>query len=105
MRWALPLLALSACAPDAPGAAVGQTVACGSGPALDLDCTVERQRDRLTLRQPDGAFRRLTIVADGRGLVSADGAEEATVRVTGNGQIDVRLGGVTYRLPATIAGS
>ena len=74
--------------------------------ALARDCLVDRQSGGdgliLTVRHPDGAFRRLATTNDGRGVISADGAEQAVVSVVGDGQIDVALGGDLYRLPATI---
>jgi hypothetical protein len=66
-------------------------------------CGVERDGDMLTLRHPDGGFRRLRIVQDGRGLVSADGAEEAKLVIIDKGLIEVTVGADRYRLPATVA--
>lgn len=69
-------------------------------------CTVDRVDSEaglmLTLRHPDGAFRRLLVTRDGRGVVAADGAEKAVVKVIGTGEIEVTLGGDRYRLPATV---
>lgn len=69
-------------------------------------CTVDRADSEaglmLTLRHPDGAFRRLLVTSDGRGVVAADGAEKAVVKVIGTGEIEVTLGGDRYRLPATV---
>ncbi|WP_443025307.1 hypothetical protein [Sphingomonas sp. RB3P16] len=71
-------------------------------------CTVDRaQSDAglvLTLRHPDGAFHRLLVTKDGRGVIAADGAERAVVRVIDTGEIEVALGGDRYRLPATVKG-
>lgn len=66
-------------------------------------CGVEGEGDMLTLRHPDGGFRRLRIVQDGRGLVSADGAEEAKLVIIDKGLIEVAIGADRYRLPATVA--
>jgi len=72
-------------------------------------CTLERTKDAqgliLTLRHPDGVFRRLLVTRDGRGVVAADGAELATVSVRGANEIEVALGGDRYRLPATVNGA
>ncbi|WEK01386.1 MAG: hypothetical protein P0Y59_06805 [Candidatus Sphingomonas phytovorans] len=72
-------------------------------------CTVDReQRDEglvLTLRYPDGAFHRLLVTKDGRGVIAADGAEKAVVTVLDKESIEVALGGDRYRLPATVRGS
>jgi hypothetical protein len=74
---------------------------------LKPDCPVERSRDAngilLTLRHPDGGFRRLRIVTDGRGVATADGADPATIEMSGGKEIDVLVSGDRYRLPATIA--
>lgn len=73
---------------------------------LARDCRVDRQSGGdgliLTVRHPDGAFRRLATTNDGRGVIVADGAEQAVVSLAGDGQIDVAIGGDLYRLPATI---
>lgn len=84
-----------------------EAIACARGDApLQRDCTVERQAgDKgliLTIRHPDGAFRRLLVTQDGRGVVAADGAESARVTVADAGSIDVRLGDRHYVLPATV---
>ncbi|QGP78479.1 hypothetical protein [Sphingobium sp. CAP-1] len=68
------------------------------------DCLVERQGDQLTIRHPDGGFRRFRVLADGRGLEAADGAEPAKLRISGTQQIEVTAGDDRYRLPARIAG-
>lgn len=69
-------------------------------------CTVDRVDSEaglmLTLRHPDGAFRRLLVTKDGRGVVAADGAVKAVVKVIGTGEIEVTIGGDRYRLPATV---
>ena len=69
-------------------------------------CTVDRSDSDagliLTVRHPDGAFHRLLVTRDGRGVVAADGAEKAVVTVIGDGEIEVALGGDRYRLPATV---
>ena len=53
----------------------------------------DRGGDMLTLRHPDGGFRRLRIVQDGRGLVSADGAEEAKLVIIDKGLIEAAASG------------
>lgn len=68
-------------------------------------CEIERaESDRgmvLTLRHPDGGFRRLLVTNDGRGVVAADGAEPAVVTLVGGDEIEVAIGDDHYRLPAT----
>lgn len=71
-------------------------------------CTLDRAETPagtiLTLRHPDGAFHRLQITRDGRGVIAADGAEPAVVTPLGADEIEVALGGARYRLPATVRG-
>ena len=46
-------------------------------------CAIDRTQTQdglyLTLRHPDGGFRRLLVTNDGRGVIAADGAEKAEV--------------------------
>jgi hypothetical protein len=70
-------------------------------------CQVERARDPsgaliLTVRHPDGGFRRLMVTTDGRGVIAADGAEQAKIATISPREIEVSLGGNRYRLPATV---
>ena len=73
------------------------------------DCALERQMGagglELTVRNPAGGFHRLLVTGDGRGVVAADGAETAQVRVVGEREIEVTIGGDRYRLPATVKGN
>lgn len=113
----LLLLGLAACGrggggAPAPAKVPGATVigcALARGAALAPDCTVERSDTpagvALVLRQPDGGFRRLLVTADGRGVVAADGAERATVRIVGAREIEVAVADERYRLPATLRGA
>lgn len=84
-----------------------ERVGCASGQASQMQrvCQVERtQTDQglvLTIRHPDGGFRRLRVVEDGRGLVAADGAEAARVTLVNEDEIEVVIGKDHYRLPAT----
>lgn len=123
-RWYLPL-ALAACDGTTPIAAPTGTnmpaqpvatdvvddinrISCAIAPATAFvpTCIVEITSDTngrvLTIRHPDGGFRRLRITSDGRGVITADGAELAAVAVTGNNEIEVTVSGDRYRLPATI---
>ena len=72
--------------------------------ACTIDRTVTDQGLTLTVRHPDGGFHRLLVTKDGRGVVAADGAERAHVRVIGTGEIEVALADDRYRLPATVKG-
>jgi hypothetical protein len=66
-------------------------------------CAVDRLTDArgqvLTIRLPDGGFRRLRVSDDGRDVTAADGSERAAVRRGAEG-IEVELGGARFRLPA-----
>ncbi|WP_235532390.1 hypothetical protein [Sphingomonas sp. Leaf20] len=110
-------LPLASCGQEQPGASEtaqrrddGQAamhIPCAKGDAaLAADCTIEQASGPdgivLTIRHPGGGFRRLRVTADGRGVVAADGAEQARVTVPGAGNIDVALGTERYRLPATV---
>ena len=83
--------------------------AVGAAATLSRVCSVERQEsDRgllLTIRHPDGGFRRLLVTEDGRGVVAADGAQPAQVTLVGANEIEVALGDDIYRLPATVKAS
>lgn len=74
--------------------------------AFTRTCSVDRADSDaglvLTLRHSDGAFHRLLVTKDGRGVIAADGAEKASVTIVGSGKIEVALGGDRYRLPATV---
>ena len=92
---------------ERPAAAMVERVACAhAGKAMAADCTIDREQGRagllLTIRHSDGAFRRLRVATDGRGVVAADGAEPARVTVLDAGTIEVAIGGDRYRLPATV---
>ena len=69
-------------------------------------CAIDRTQTQdglyLTLRHPDGGFRRLLVTQDGRGVIAADGAEKAEVTPLAPDLIEVELGGARYRLPATV---
>ena len=112
----IALFLLAACG-DAAGtngegpAAAGsgdERVDCAPAGAGDFQrvCTVERLQGAegtiLTVRHPDGGFRRLLVTTDGRGVIAADGAEKAVVSIIGDNRIQVSLAGHRYRLPATV---
>lgn len=77
----------------------------GGAEAFARVCEIERaESDRgmvLTVRHPDGGFRRLLVTSDGRGVIAADGAEPAEVTLVGQDEIEVAIGDDHYRLPAT----
>lgn len=121
MRLALlPLLLLAACDAAGPSkteqaltkadarAAEDGRIACAlaGAAAFKRECIVERVAGPegmiLTIRAPDGGFRRLLVTQDGRGVIAADGAVPAVVSVAGDRQIEVELDGDRYLLPATV---
>ena len=83
-------------------------IECRIGAARDFErfCTIERSEGAegrtLTVRKPDGGFRRLRVTDDGRGVVAGDGAEQAEVTIVADDRIEVAIGGDTFRLPATV---
>lgn len=81
--------------------------AIGKGAEWARSCLVERgegaEGTTLTLRHPDGGFRRFLIVTDGRGIVPADGSEDAKLKADGDKGIEIAVGDDRYRLPATFA--
>lgn len=83
-------------------------IACALGDEVEFTqkCDIERVQNGdqrgLVMRHPDGGFRRFEIVSDGRGLVAADGAEQAVVTPLTNGSIELSIGQDRYRLPATV---
>jgi hypothetical protein len=114
----LPLAACGRGQPSSEQVAVKQRtetagdsrIACAQGgAAFASTCTIEQAQGKdglvLTIRHPDGAFRRLLVTQDGRGVIAADGAEAAKVTIMGTDGIEVALGGNRYRLPATIKGT
>ncbi|MFN3468444.1 MAG: hypothetical protein ACK4G2_00810 [Novosphingobium sp.] len=70
------------------------------------DCFVQDSRvgDRrfLIVQHRDGAFRRFEMVDDGRGVIAADGADEATARWSAEGVLEVTVAGDRYRFPAQV---
>ena len=78
----------------------------GADTEFNRFCTVERTKEAdgtlLTVRKADGGFRRLRTTRDGRGVVAADGAETAEVKIVGYDLIEVAIGGDSFRLPARI---
>jgi hypothetical protein len=76
--------------------------------AYARECTAERSASAdgtiVILRHPDGGFRRFLIASDGKGVAAADGAEPVEVRMSGDSEIEVIVGGDRYRLPATPKG-
>lgn len=119
---AAALAALSGCKVDLPDKAAEakeqaarQAIARAEGkiecvppgaPDYAFVCAIDRTQSQdglfLTLRHPDGGFRRLLVTQDGRGVIAADGAEPAIVIPIAPDRIEVALGDARYRLPATV---
>ena len=109
----LPLLALVGCGqPEQDQARAAEQRAVEAAPKffcsqdggeLVAACTAERTRTArgwtLTLRHPDGHFRRLNVGEDGRTVTATDGAEPATATTGPNG-VEVTIAGDRYRLPS-----
>lgn len=110
--FASAFVVLAGCSSEERSGALAEAddsrVACalGSDTEFAAKCDVERvqngDRRELVLRHPDGGFRRFEIVTDGRGLIAADGAEEAVVTPLADGRIQLSVGDDRYRIPATI---
>ena len=112
----LSLLLLSSCGDaeetpkdvlaSAPEGAERVECAVGGAAAFEAVCVLDRAQSpeglTLTVRSPSGSFRRLLVTRDGRGVVAADGVEQAKVTPMGTDRIEVAIGGDRYRLPATI---
>jgi len=112
----LALLPLAACGDSnsaderreagAPAGAEKVDCAIDGAPGFERACAVERSTGAdglvLTVRHPNGGFRRLQVTRDGRGIIPADGAESAVVRILDDAHIEVAIGRDRYRLPATI---
>lgn len=80
--------------------------ALGGEQHFQLNCTLDRiassEGPVLMLGRADAGYRRFRVTTDGRGVVTADGAEQARVSVMDNGLIEVAVAEDRYRLPATV---
>lgn len=105
-RLAALLLLLPACGgPDGSEDRARIECAVDGAAVFARVCTIERSPGPeavFTVRSRGGSFRRLVATRDGRGVMAADGAEEATVTVIGKDLIEVSIGADRYRLPATV---
>lgn len=104
----LALVLVSACdesgSADAASTGEGAMIDCalnGAG-GVGRDCSMERLEQEGTsfviVRHPDGAFRRFELGVPGRGLITADGAEQAEITDRG-GYVEVRVASDRYHLP------
>jgi hypothetical protein len=96
-------IGLAACG-DAEAGADTTPVECalGGSAAFAPDCTMERAevdgQRTLIVRHPDGGFRRFELGVPERGIITADGMEQADV-IRSDGMIELRVGADRYRLP------
>ncbi len=113
MILAAGIISLAACSPDVdqPQAEDGaEKIACALGEGGDFasECLVERDEVDgaifLTVRHPDGGFRRFEQLADGRGLIEADGADQV-VRTLDDQTLEIQVGPDRYRFTATVRGA
>ena len=85
----------------------GERIGCAVAGAKEFSdtCAVDRVNadGKLTLvvRHPDGAFRRFAVVTDGRGVVVADGAEQAKTVMEGD-KLAVSVGSDRYLFPVKV---
>ena len=122
--WVISLFVLAACNSAPDNSELAEAEARGSREAAEngrIECALEGAKlfDRTCTVQEmsaaDGAvlvvgrsnvgYRRLQITTDGRGVVSADGAEPAKVSIVGDNMIEVAVGNDRYRLPANTGGA
>lgn len=99
-------LAVAACAKPASEPPAGEMVACaldGSAQFTQV-CSVDRSGAQVTVRRPDGGFRRFEIVTDGS-IAVLDGADGVRETVLANGMIEVQIEGDRYRLKREASGS
>src|SRR5438874_8456986 len=112
---AVLLAALAACSAkstssDAAGklgeAAATAPCALAGATKFTADCGVERSnvdgRVVLTMRHPDGGFRRLIELDGGKNFAAADGSDAAAIKPNGR-EIEVTLGDDHYLLPPPTA--
>lgn len=80
--------------------------ALGGERQFQLNCTLDRIASKdgpvLVLGRADAGYRRFRVTTDGRGVATADGADQARVSLMDNGLIEVAVANDRYRLPATV---
>lgn len=105
------LLASTGCSagaeqPQAEPGAERIECALGEGTEFAADCLVERSAVGdtrvLTVRHPDGGIRRFEQVDDGRGLIVADGADEAKLNFADE-VLEISVANDRYRFPAGLS--
>ena len=98
----LPLVLVACAGEEAASESANVECALSGAAGFAPDCTMERQdvdgQRLLIVRHPDGGFRRFELGVPGRGIITADGMEQAAVD-RGEGLVEVRVGADRYRLP------
>ena len=106
----LALFSTAGCSPAAeqPQAEEGADIvecALGDGSEFGPDCLVERSeadgKTVLTVRHPDGGFRRFEQLKDGSGIAEMDGADTATRTLDGDTLL-VSVGADRYRFKVAL---
>jgi hypothetical protein len=97
-----PLVKQSSAQVEAPAEQPKTMCAVDGADEFTAVCDRELVDGLLTLRHPSGGFRRLQVMTDGSGVISADGFEPAKVATIGTSLIEVSVGGDRYRLPAVV---
>ena len=93
------VLLLAACGEAKEEPAAGEQIACaldGKDEFAEV-CSVERKGSQVTVRRPDGGFRRFEISAAGQ-VGALDGAEPVTRTGLAGGMIELEVGDDRYRL-------
>lgn len=98
-----PLIILAACSSEsAPPPGDQIECALGAGAEFEAVCTLEQASDDgetlLVIHHPDGGFRRLTVLSEGKGVAATDGAGALAQSLSGD-RLDVAIDGDRYRLP------
>lgn len=87
----------------APPGSVVEQIECATGGARTFAnrCAIERSPDgrALTVRHPDGGFRRLDVSAD-LAVSTADGATPLAGKALPDGRLEITVDGDRYRLPS-----
>ena len=115
MKAALPFACLALCLAPACNDSEGAAAQAAAGTTMidcslngasgyGRDCSMERVEENgesfIVVRHPDGAFRRFQLGVPDRGLITADGAQQAEVTDRG-GYVEVRVGSDRYHLPVS----
>ena len=92
-------LVLTACGAQKGETVPGETIACALDGVAEFAqvCLVERNGSQVTVRRPDGGFRRFEIMTDG-GVNSLEGADPAIATALADGMVELKIGDDRYRL-------